>query len=235
MGFAKLEGGSDGHGYRHTRVSTRSNGQSRITTPGAPAAERISRTLDPGEEVARVALARRELMLGVHRFRLRREDLEDCYSQATIELVLAVRSGKRFAGRDHIANAIELRFLSRIRDRRRAISGRSPMQAAIEGSVPLDAGPLPIVITDHRSEPERLTILRQEVERLTEHARQLTDDQRLVLATQVALEMDSAEFCRRYGWTPEKYRKVAQRARARLKQLMALDDGVTPARGGSDG
>jgi hypothetical protein len=31
--------------------------------------------------------------------------------------------------------------------------------------------------------------------------------------------MDSAEFCRRYGWSSEKYRKVAQRARAKLRLL----------------
>jgi hypothetical protein len=48
--------------------------------------------------VAKVASARRELLLAVHRFRLRREDLEDCYSQATLELLVASRSGKRFAG-----------------------------------------------------------------------------------------------------------------------------------------
>ena len=30
------------------------------------------------------------------------------------------------------------------------------------------------------------------------------------------MQMGRAEFCRRYGWTPEKYRKVAQRARTRL-------------------
>jgi DNA-directed RNA polymerase specialized sigma24 family protein len=193
------------------------------------------RPADPGEEVAQVALARRELMLAVHRFRLRREDLEDCYSQASIELVLAAREGKAFASREHMANAIELRFLSRVRDRRRAISGRSPMQAALEGSIPLELGEFAIQITDHRFEPERTAILRQEIERLNAHARQLTSDQRLVLASQLALGMDSPEFCRRYGWTPAKYRKVAQRGRARLRELMSLDEGVPPSGVGSDG
>jgi len=188
---------------------------------------------DPGEDVAQVALARRELMLAVHRFRLRREDLEDCYSQATIELLQAARAGKQFAGRAHIANAIELRFLSRVRDRRRALSGRSPMQAAMEGAVPLD-GQLVIELEDRRSEPERVAILRQELERLRAHALQLTHDQRLVLACQVALGMGCEEFCRLHGWNPEKYRKVAQRARARLKHLMALDEPVPSSLGGSD-
>jgi len=173
-----------------------------------------------------VALARRELMLGVHRFRLRREDLEDCYSQATLELVLAVRAGRAFAGKAHIANAIELRFLSRVRDRRRALSGRSPMQAAMEGALPLDGDQVVTVVEDRRSEPERLVIARDELERLQIHARQLTHDQRLVLASHVALGIGCEEFCRIHGWSPEKYRKVGQRARARLKKLIARDEPV---------
>ena len=36
---------------------------------------------------------RRELLLRVHRHRLRKEDLEDCYSQATLELLAQARAG----------------------------------------------------------------------------------------------------------------------------------------------
>jgi hypothetical protein len=43
--------------------------------------------------VALVARAKRELLLGVHRHRLRREDLEDCFSQATFELIASARRG----------------------------------------------------------------------------------------------------------------------------------------------
>jgi hypothetical protein len=57
------------------------------------------------DEVAAVASARRDLLLRVHAFRLRREDLEDCYGQATLELMLRVRRGGAFADRGHIANA----------------------------------------------------------------------------------------------------------------------------------
>jgi DNA-directed RNA polymerase specialized sigma24 family protein len=199
---------------------------------GSPASRRPR--IDPGEEVAQVALARRELMLGVHRFRLRREDLEDCYSQATLELLLAAREGKHFASRAHIANSIELRFLSRVRDRRRALSGRSPMQAAMEGAIPLDDEQLAIEIEDRRSEPERIAILRQELERLRASAAQLTADQRLVLACQISLGMRCEEFCRIHRWTPEKYRKVAQRARARLKRLMELEEPVPTSPRASD-
>ena len=86
-----------------------------------------------------MAQARRELMLRAHRHRLRKEDLEDCYSQATLELIAGARRGVAFSSRLHLANVIEQRFVSRIRDRRRALSGRSPMQAAIETAVPLGA------------------------------------------------------------------------------------------------
>jgi DNA-directed RNA polymerase specialized sigma24 family protein len=181
-----------------------------------------------------VAVARRELMLAVHGFRLRKEDLEDCYSQATLELLLSARAGKRFASRGHIANSIELRFLSRIRDRRRALSGRSPMQAAMEGAIPLGGEELTIEIEDRRLEPDRVVIQRQELERLRANALQLTPDQRLVLASQVALGMGCEEFCRLHAWTPEKYRKVAQRGRARLRQLMALEDRVPSSAAVSD-
>jgi DNA-directed RNA polymerase specialized sigma24 family protein len=181
-----------------------------------------------------VAAARRELMLGVHRFRLRREDLEDCYSQATLELFLAARAGRAFAGRAHIENAIELRFLSRVRDRRRAISGRSPMQAAMESAVALESEELTIEIEDRRSEPERVVIQRQELERLRANALQLTPDQRLVLASQIALGIGCEEFCRLHRWTPEKYRKVAQRGRARLRQLMSREDSVPSPAARSD-
>jgi len=185
-----------------------------------------------GEEVAQVADARRELMLGVHRFRLRREDLEDCFSQSTLELFLAAKGGREFASRSHIENAIELRFLSRVRDRRRAISGRSPMQAAMEGAVALEGEEMTIEIEDRRSEPDRVVIQRQELERLRISALQLTPDQRLVLASQVALGISCDEFCPLHGWSPEKYRKVAQRGRARLRQLMSAEDSVpSPAPG----
>ena len=60
-----------------------------------------------------------------------------------------------------------------------------------------------------------------EVRRLRGFAEELTADQRLVLACQVALDMDCQEFCARFGWSAEKFRKVAQRARARLRALVA--------------
>jgi DNA-directed RNA polymerase specialized sigma24 family protein len=181
------------------------------------------------QEIALVARARRELLLRIHRHRLRREDLEDCYGQAVLELVGRARHGARFAGPLHIARTIEQRFVSRIDDRRRAISGRSPMLAALETAASLDASePRALPLKDPRPEPDRLVMLREELRRIDALARALTPDQRLVIATQVGLAMGASEFCELHGWSSEKYRKVAQRGRARLRALMLADDRAVP-------
>jgi DNA-directed RNA polymerase specialized sigma24 family protein len=187
-------------------------------------AVRRAHGIDPAEEVALVARAKRELLLRVHRHRLRREDLEDAYSQATFELIANARNGIRFSSRLHLANVIEQRFLSRVHDRRRALSGRSPMQAALEGSISLGGlEQAAIEIVDVRADPEKLAILRQELRAVQANARELTADQQLALSCQIGLQMERAEFCRRFNWSEEKYRKVLQRARNRLRELMAED------------
>jgi DNA-directed RNA polymerase specialized sigma24 family protein len=187
------------------------------------------RASDAAEEVALVARAKRELLLRVHRHRLRAEDLEDCYSQATLELLAHARRGGRFASRLHLANTLEQRFVSRVRDRRRALSGRSPMQAALEAAMSLDRTSEEIEVVDLRAELETLVMLRHDLRRVQAHAQRLTDDQRLVLAAQVG-QISPADFCRIHDWSSEKYRKVAQRARTRLRSLMAGEEsGVPPA------
>lgn len=160
----------------------------------------------------------------MHRHRLRREDLEDCYSQATLELIAHVKAGGSFAGREHIANALELRFVSRARDRRRALSGRSPIHAALEQAETLGtiAGE-GVEIVDHGAAIDAKVILREELRRLTRLVGLLSADQRRILASQIGGE-PCAQFCSRRGWSREKYRKVAQRARARLRELMAEAD-----------
>jgi DNA-directed RNA polymerase specialized sigma24 family protein len=172
-----------------------------------------------------VAAAKRELLLRVHRHRLRREDLEDCYGQATLELVILARGGRAFASRAHIGNALEQRFLARVQDRRRAISGRSPMAAAMEAAVPIGGENQTLDLPDTRCEPERTVIARDELGRVRECLGELSEDQRLVLGWQ-ALQGDCEVFCRMHKWSPEKYRKVAQRARLRLRALMSSLSGV---------
>jgi DNA-directed RNA polymerase specialized sigma24 family protein len=180
--------------------------------------------------VAIVAAGKRELLLRVHRHRLRREDLEDCYGQATLELLILARRGRAFASRAHIGNALEQRFLARVQDRRRAVSGRSPIAAALEAAVPLGGENQTLDLPDTRSEPERAVIARDELSRVGECLSELSEDQRLVLGWQV-VQGACEEFCRLHGWSPEKYRKVAQRARSRLRSLMSSSIGV-PAPGG---
>jgi DNA-directed RNA polymerase specialized sigma24 family protein len=212
---------------------------SHFSAPGllsSAGARRPHSASDAVEEVALVAASRRALLLRVHRFRLRHEDLEDCYGQATLELIKHARAGGRFANRRHLASVIEQRFLSRVHDRRRALAGRSSMQAALEGALPLEpaAAGQPLEIADARAELERLVLMRHELRRIPVLAAQLSEDQRLVLASQIA-QQTCADFCSRHGWSAEKYRKVAQRARARLRALLEREEAAVPgAEAGSE-
>jgi DNA-directed RNA polymerase specialized sigma24 family protein len=172
--------------------------------------------------VALVVCSRRERLLAVHRHRLAREDLEDCYSQATLELLARAGRCEGFLNKAHIVNALEQRFLSRIHDRRRALSGRSPIEMAIATALPLGGRwQGEVEIHDARADIERLTLLRHDLRRISELSLELSPDQRLVLASQLTGETKPGEFCRVHDWSLEKYRKVGQRARARLARLLA--------------
>jgi hypothetical protein len=46
----------------------------------------------------------------------------------------------------------------------------------------------------------------------------------LVLTNRIDSGMECAQFCNQFGWSKEKYRKVAQRARARLRELLASEE-----------
>lgn len=170
------------------------------------------------DEVAAVACERRALLLRVHGFRLRREDLEDCYSQAALELIAQAQRGATFASRVHISKLLELRFLSRVRDRRRALSGRSAAHAALEQAASLDADGAELDVPDERASVEHRVIVREELRELAQLAHELTEDQRRALAAQLA-GVSGPACCRRWGWSQEKYRKVGQRARLRLRDL----------------
>jgi DNA-directed RNA polymerase specialized sigma24 family protein len=175
---------------------------------------------DPAEDVARIAAARRGRLLRVHRRRLRWEDLEDCYSQATLELVARSRRAP-FLSDEHVANALEQKLLSRIEDRRRAIGGRSPIETAIARAVPVDAPEHAAAeLEDRGAAVENQVIARTELRQLREVIADLNRDQQLVLASQVCVDMSVSEFCSRFAWSVEKYRKVAQRARGKLRLLV---------------
>jgi DNA-directed RNA polymerase specialized sigma24 family protein len=210
-------------------VSTRCSPGKRAPSQKRPhvAVGAFGRLHDLVEQVALVASAKRRLLLRVHWRRLRLEDLEDCYSQATLELIAHVKAGGSFAGRAHIGNALELRFLSRVRDRRRALGGRSPIQAALEHAYTLGELHGDVEIVDRRVATETLVIVREELRRIGKLVALLSDEQRLVLASQLSGET-CAELCDRCGFSREKYRKVAQRARARLRVLMDVSGARVP-------
>jgi hypothetical protein len=177
------------------------------------------------------------VLLRAYRHLLRREDLEDCYGQATLELLSHAARGGSFAGGErHVGNTLELRFVSRIRDVRRAVGGRSPLQAALVTALPLGiAEHSDAAVVDRRADVEELVLMRAQLRCVQRSALALSSDQRLVLASQLA-DIRCADFCRRYGWSQEKYRKVAQRGRARLERLVS--DGqprVGPASRSTDG
>lgn len=201
-------------------MSTRQQRSKRpIARPGALGGHALG-LLDPSETVALVARSRRELLLASHHHRLVHEDLEDCYSQATLELLRRARRGEGFADDAHVANALEQKFLSRIHDRRRALSGRSPIQAALASSLAVTGGACgEVEVADSRADVERLTLLRHDLRSIARLSQGLSSDQRLVLACELSGQPGCAAFCAKHGWSREKYRKVAQRARARLLRL----------------
>lgn len=201
--------------FRAAAGNTNSRYPAHIATPAR----------DPADRVALVLDAKRHALLNAHRHRLRRDDLEECLSQAALELVVRARQGVHFASDTHIARTLEQRFLSRINDRRRAIEGRSTAHAELEHAI---GGGLfdgaQEQVADPRADVESLVLLRLELDRLARLAAQLSGDQRLVLRSQLC-GIECAEFCASVGWSPEKYRKVARRARVRLRMLAESDPG----------
>lgn len=182
--------------------------------PGSPGMR------DAFATVALVASARREKLLGAHRHRLPVEELEDCYSQATLELLGSVRRGRVFKSRSHIANALDQRLSSRIDDRHRALGGRSPIAAALAAALPLTG----MHYADERADVEEIVQLRQQLRLVIAAAAHLTVDQRLALRAQLSGRPGAEDLCRREGWSAERYRKLAQRARARLRVLVECPD-----------
>ena len=177
---------------------------------------------DPAELVATVSQAKREILMRAKRHWLRREDLEDCYSQATLELVLRARRDNAFTRRAHIENALEQKLMSRIHDRRRALSGRaftdSTLENALRWGEPINGreSGLCVDTADPRAGTEQLVADQDTLLSISIASARLTSDQRLVLASQIA-GISCRDTCARFGWSDEKYRKVAQRGRSRLR------------------
>ena len=177
---------------------------------------------DPAELVATVSQAKREILLRAKRHWLRREDLEDCYSQATLELVMRARRDSAFTRRAHIENALKQKLMSRIHDRRRALSGRAFTDSTLEGALrwgePINGreSELCVDTADPRADVEQIAADRDTLLSIKVASSQLTSDQRLALASQIA-GISCHDACARFEWSGEKYQKVVQRGRSRLR------------------
>ncbi len=172
---------------------------------------------DPARLVAEVAAEKWAVLLGSYEGRLEREELEDCLSQATLELIRGVRAGRCFEGAEHVANALELRFRSRIVDQYRARSAR-PAVVALDRE-----GEEGFVLEDPAPRFEREVEARVELARLRELVGELSADEQRVLALQAA-GVSRGEICARLGWKLERYRSTARRATNKLSGLVAATD-----------
>ena len=178
----KLEGGLRAGAATSPCVYPKSALRSELVAPLTTCPELASRPRDPGEEVALVRTKRRLLL---------RPTAAGCAARTSRTASARRRSscwpaprGRASPSRAHIANALEQKFLSRIHDRRRALAGRSAIEAALAGA------------SDRRPE-EAASRSRTRARRRAARAAcarncaaaalaRLTDDQRLVLAGQVA-------------------------------------------------
>ena len=174
-------------------------------------------TREDTEQLLADALAdRREALLRLHSYRLRRADLEECLGQAALEVLVAIRRGRRFSCERHARAALEQRFLSRIADQQRAVAGRSPLRAALERAARVDddsTRDLP----DRSADLDRRVLERERITAIARSTDGLSPAERLVIGTQLGLPLDAASVCVAAGWSREKYRKTAQRARERLR------------------
>jgi DNA-directed RNA polymerase specialized sigma24 family protein len=83
-------------------------------------------------------------------------------------------------------------------------------------------------VVDLRASVEAQVLARDDLRAIRRAVRRLTSDQRVVLASQLADE-SCAACCMRLGWSREKYRKVAQRARLRLHRSVEPDEVAVPS------
>jgi DNA-directed RNA polymerase specialized sigma24 family protein len=179
------------------------------------------------ELVAREALALRATLLRVHAHRALDVDLEDIYSQAVIELLLRARRDPTLATRAHVRNALRQKLEGRISDHRRAIAGRSAAAAGRATALPLDAF-CESLANDEDTAASALA--RVELREILGASKALSADQRAALASVAAGEHPRA-CCQRKGWSIDKYRKLVQRGRARLRAQLAAASATPPDSG----
>lgn len=171
--------------------------------------------------IAYIVIARSAVLLRTHSRKLRRSDLEECLSQAAFELIRAGRNGRSFECDGHIASSFDQRFLSRVADQQRALSGRSPRRAELERALSTQIDRDAPEGLQHRAAGtslEETVFARDELAGVLRAARRLTADERIVVGSRLGVLGDRDEICAQHGWSPEKYRKLAQRGRDRLRR-----------------
>jgi DNA-directed RNA polymerase specialized sigma24 family protein len=179
------------------------------TAPLVPAVQQHPGRLVAVEDlIAQEAMALRRSLIGHHgRGPVGRQDLEDVYSQATLELLARAKRGPTLRTRAHVRNALRQKFADRVLDEQRARAGRSPAADGRAHAQPLDDAWRELV--NDRDAPTQLIAL-EEVAELRDAISGLTSDQRLVLSSQLAGE--PPRDCRkRAGWSNEKYRLCRRR------------------------
>jgi len=184
----------------------------------APPVPAVQQLVAVDDLIAQEAIALRRSLIAHHgRGPVGWQDLEDVYSQATLELLARAKRDPTLRTRAHIRNALRQKFADRVLDEQRARGGRSPAAYARAHAQPLDTAWR--ALADERDAPAQLIAL-EDLAELRDAIGQLTDDQRLVLSSQLAGE-PPRDCWERAGWSDEKYRKVAQRARARVRATQA--------------
>lgn len=183
-----------------------------LRRPGTP----FRRGIDPGDEFMDVVFAKRQALMSSYRKRLPAPaDLEDCYWQATAELWVALQRGKSFESEDHAANALELRFSSRIDDMHRARGVRERVLPGVNDSRP-DA--IELAAAEQRTVEEQVELgFARAV--LTEVLHDLSYDERRLLVAQ-ANGMARTEICEQFGWHIERYKSLVRRSWAKLRVLL---------------
>lgn len=172
--------------------------------------------------IARVAHAKRAVLLRHYRGRLCREALEDAYSQAVLEILIVARR-RALTDERHIGNVIEQRFRSRVIDRIRAIRGRSPIEHALAHATRLGACGKQqwLGLPDPYTDVEVTVIALEDLRRIASAmSGGLSEVQAGVLAHSAGGGR-CEEFIARLGRTEARYRKVHQRGRARLRRRLA--------------
>jgi DNA-directed RNA polymerase specialized sigma24 family protein len=195
-----------------------------VNTPPPPA--RPGRREDPSQQLARVVSEQRARLLRVHRGALRADDLEDCYAQATLELVYRLRHGPPFHSAQHIQHALTQKLRSRINDRQRAIAGRSPITHALERAATLHD--LPTVLAAREDTPTQ-ALARHELAQIRSASAQLRPRaQQLLAGAQIGLS--TGQLAQVLDLPTETARKALQRARAQTLALVRDPDRSAPQR-----